>query len=98
MAASSSNFQNVCQENPEELQHLLIPTASENVDLDKRTLIGQLLSSKTHNREVTKNIIARAWSATKNLQISDLGKNKFLFTFEDEKDCKEIYIGLLGTS
>lgn len=90
MASSSSNGPPLVCANLEELNEVLIPASVNNVELAKRTLVGQLYTTKAQNKAATKGIIAKAWSTFNNIQISDLGKNKFLFTFEVEKDCKEV--------
>lgn len=90
MASSSACRTQQSPDTPENLQEILIPAGTNSVDLAQRTLVGQLHTNKSQNRAATKSIIAKAWSAVHNLQISELGKNKFLFTFELENDCKDI--------
>lgn len=98
MASSSYQRSPVNNEDPKELKEVLIPANINSVDLAKRTLIGKLLTNKAQNRTVAKGIIAKAnWSAFQNLQISYLGKNKFLFTFEMEKIVRKYRRDLPGT-
>lgn len=90
MASSTSNMAPSPCDSPEELTEILVPENKDNMKLAKRPLVGQLHSTKAQNKAATKGIKCKTWSAYKNLQISDLGKNMFLFTFENENDCSEV--------
>lgn len=89
MASSSTNHQQY-HDNPEELSEILIPASQNNVSIARRTLVGKLLTNRAMNHTSAKDVISKAWASYENLQITDLGKNKFMFTFAEEKHCREI--------
>lgn len=59
--------------------------------------MGKIIVSNALNKAVatTKDIIAKAWSNYDNLQIADLGFNKFLVTFSHENHSKEVMLKAL---
>lgn len=87
-AAISSNPQQHSAPNREELEEVLIPANPNHIFLARRILVGKIISEKPVNRQVAKELIAKAWTEFDKLQISDLGTNRFLFTFEDEQHCQ----------
>lgn len=88
--ASSSTPQTESPENPEELQEILIPANTHNISVARRTLVGKVLNNKQVNKTAAKEIIGKAWEVYNNLQISHLGRNRFLFTFDSEEHTKKV--------
>lgn len=88
--ASSFAHHHLDSNNPVDLEELLIPSNPNNVSIARRTLVGKITASKTINKPAAKEITAKAWAAHDKLLISDLGSNKFLFTFENESSSKEV--------
>ncbi len=60
-------------------------------DKAKFLLIGKVLSHKVFSHFVVKEIIAKAWNTIKEVSVTVLDKNVFLFTFEHEVDVRKIW-------
>ena len=70
-----------CADNRLDLSEL--PDPAEDNELN---LIGKILSSRNFNSGVVRDITIRAWNPSKDIQISRLEKNIFLFTFGVKAD------------
>lgn len=68
----------------------MIPVNPDSVLVARRTLVGKLLKNKAMNKVAAKEVIAKPRASYENLQISDLGRNKLLFTFIDERHSREV--------
>ncbi|KAF7815390.1 reverse transcriptase [Senna tora] len=55
-----------------------------------KALIGKLVSDKLVNRNTVRNMIQKSWNMVKGLTISEVSQNVFLFSFDEEEDCKRI--------
>ncbi|KAJ1411644.1 hypothetical protein SESBI_20959 [Sesbania bispinosa] len=58
--------------------------------LAKRSLVKKILSQKPLNRGVVKSILIKAWENHGEFQITDMGKNMFLFSFGATHEVLEI--------
>lgn len=76
-------------EDSEELEELLVPASNNNTLLAIKTLIEKIITSMSLNKSAVK-VLAKACNNYDNLQISDLGFNKFLLTFSHENHSKEV--------
>lgn len=79
----------------------LVPATKENVEYSLRALVGQIISKKTLNKKAVINIMLKTWEQYKGLLITDMGANKFLFTFPSVCNAKRFYQkdhGSLSTS
>lgn len=90
--SSSSNSGNqlpVVNEN-EIMEEMMVPANQNNVSIARRTLVGKFIANKAVNKSAAKEVIAKAWSVYDKVWISDLGLNKFLFTFENEMHSRDV--------
>lgn len=55
------------------------------------SLVGKLLTDKILNKGVVKEILRKAWGELKDLKISDVGQNMFLFTFNSQEEAQQIF-------
>lgn len=62
----------------------------ENVEVCKRTLIGKLLASKIVNKGAMRSMLLRGWNLRCDVKIDDLEKNVFVFSFDEEEDCRKV--------
>ncbi|GMQ06182.1 hypothetical protein CsSME_00050864 [Camellia sinensis var. sinensis] len=62
----------------------------ENEDISDLCLIGQILVSKTLNKQAVSNILRSAWRPREALEISPWWENVYLFQFEDHEDRKRV--------
>ncbi|KAJ1411314.1 Zinc finger, CCHC-type [Sesbania bispinosa] len=58
--------------------------------LAKRSLVGKIISQKPLNRVAVKSILIKAWENRGEFQITDMGKNMFLFSFGATQEVLEI--------
>lgn len=63
---------------------------SKQYDLSNKALVGKIRTTKKLNIKAVKEIIAKAWGNYKELHITELGQNMFLFSFHQEADAKEV--------
>lgn len=61
------------------------------LELAKRTLVGKVLTEKPINKSVLKSIILKAWNYSSGVQMTDMGINCLLFTFEEESMAIRVY-------
>lgn len=75
-----------CADNRLELP---IPEAApEVVEL---TLIGKIISHKSFNTVMVRDIVMRAWNPSKVVSVSKMDTNIFLFNFEMNADLEEVF-------
>lgn len=89
-SASNSDSQPPVVDDKEVMEKVMIPANPNHVSIAHRTLVGKFVSNKAVNKPVAKEAIAKAWADYDKVQISDLGLNKFLFTFENEAHSGEV--------
>ncbi|KAJ1400226.1 Zinc finger, CCHC-type [Sesbania bispinosa] len=64
----------------------------QSLQLAKRSLVGKILTAKTLNKGAVKSILLKAWRAPNDIQITDMGTNKSLFTFSTKDEAKEVMV------
>lgn len=77
-------------EDPELLCEVLQPAPQQNSELATKALVGKMRANKVLNAKAVKDIIVNAWAAYPGVQITELGKNLFLFNFATEEHKKEV--------
>lgn len=79
-------------DNREVLDEVLVTANnnSNNTLVARKTLVGKVIAAKALNKTAVKGLMAKAWQEYENLQISDLGFNKFIFTFSEINHAKEV--------
>lgn len=63
---------------------------TEGVDFAKRTLVGKFMTERLVNRGAVKTIVPKAWGEPAGMEISDMGPNMFMFTFENSNGARDI--------
>ncbi|KAJ1415409.1 Zinc finger, CCHC-type [Sesbania bispinosa] len=87
------NKQIVVPENTEADGEITVELESNGLDsfqLAKTSILSKVMADKPLNRNAVKNILIKAWGDPKNIQISDMGINTFLFTFTETRMVKDI--------
>lgn len=87
---SLSNAQDVPFDDPEILNVDLVSENQNSISLSNKARVGKIRTMKKLNIKAVKEIIAKAWSTYSGLHITELGKNMFLFTFNQEADAVEV--------
>lgn len=83
--------------NDSEMQSLGEPTVvlnEEDVGCQEQTqgaLVGKVITDKSLNRSAIKNMLGKAWGNPDGLQVSDIGPNMFLFTFNSKEEAMEVF-------
>lgn len=68
-----------------------LDVAEENVEGPAlSSLAGKILTEKSLNKGAVKNILCKAWDEPQEMEISDFGKNLFLFTFKSKVEADEV--------
>ncbi|KAJ1416270.1 Zinc finger, CCHC-type [Sesbania bispinosa] len=63
----------------------------QSLQLGKRSLVGKVCSSKILNKGVVKSIILlKAWRSPNEVKVTNMGINKFLFTFLTKDEAKDV--------
>lgn len=62
----------------------------EEVESCSLSLIGKFLTCKPFNKRVAQNMLRRAWSLKKGVQIVEVGSNLFQFKFSSEFDLERV--------
>ncbi|KAJ1426821.1 hypothetical protein SESBI_10074 [Sesbania bispinosa] len=62
----------------------------QSFQLASRSLVGKIFSSKILNKGAVKNILMKAWKCPNEVQITDMGINRFLFTFLTKDEAKVV--------
>lgn len=68
----------------------LVPATKMNLEYSLRALLGQVISDKVLNKKAIKNIMFKTWEDYKKLYITEMGNNKFLFTFPSVDNAEEV--------
>lgn len=87
---SSSNSHSPIFENPEIFNDILEEDNMQNNELAERALVGKIKASKIFNVNVVKEIVTKAWNASRNVHITELGQNMFLFCFPTTDEANEV--------
>lgn len=74
------------EDNPKMLGENLQSEYQNSTILANKSLVGKIRVNKTLNIKATLDIINKAWANYPGLQISEHGKNIFLFSFAKEED------------
>lgn len=53
---------------------------------DQAALVGKVITDKSLNRNAIKNMLGKAWGNPEGLQVSDVGFNMFLFSFNSKEE------------
>lgn len=64
----------------------------KGANLEKRVLIGKLMTAKILNRNTVRNMIQKGWNVTKGFTITEINQNVFLFSFDREEDCARLIV------
>ncbi|KAJ1426339.1 Zinc finger, CCHC-type [Sesbania bispinosa] len=62
----------------------------DSLQLAKRSIVCKVLAPKPLNKTAVKGILIKAWGEPKDIQITDMGINTFLFIFNDGNEVKEV--------
>lgn len=68
----------------------LTPASKSNIEYSLRALVGKIISHKVYNKKAIRNIMFKTWEQYKGLKITDMGENKFLFTFPSVSNTEEV--------
>ncbi|KAJ1376598.1 Zinc finger, CCHC-type [Sesbania bispinosa] len=74
----------------EGLEVLLEAEEDTSLKVAQRMLVGKVLTSKSLNKGVVKEILAKAWGQGDSLTTMDLGPNTFLFNFTQAKHARRV--------
>ncbi|KAJ1389792.1 hypothetical protein SESBI_37989 [Sesbania bispinosa] len=90
MATSPGNLVPSTNQMNEEITIELESDDLHSLQLARRSLVGKILVSKTLNKGAVKNILLKAWRTPNEVQVTDMGIKKFLFTFTTKDEAKEV--------
>lgn len=68
----------------------LVPATKRNEEYALRALVGKVISNNILNKKVVRTIMFQTWNDYKDLYITDMGDNKFLFTFPSVRDTQTV--------
>ncbi|KAJ1376738.1 hypothetical protein SESBI_49621 [Sesbania bispinosa] len=74
----------------EGLELLLEAEGDSRLRAAQKMLVGRLITDKSLNKSVVKEILAKAWGLNEELNISDLGPNVFLFNFNEAREARRV--------
>lgn len=90
----TSSMSGVHLELPEDernpVDEILVPTTKMNVEYALRAVVGKIISDKVLNKRAVRSILFKMWDRYKGLYITDMGDNKFLFTFPEVCNAEEV--------
>ena len=66
----------------------LIPPVTET----ERVLVGKFCTKRRVSLESVARVLKSVWQTEKNFEVCDMGYNKVLFQFEDEKDLDRVLL------
>ncbi|KAJ1424731.1 Zinc knuckle CX2CX4HX4C [Sesbania bispinosa] len=85
---------NISQLNEDAVQNeITVELETEDLhsyQLARRSMIGKIFAGKPLNKGVVRSILTKAWGENRDIQVTDMGVNLFLFTFSDQKEVLEI--------
>lgn len=61
-----------------------------NKSQEQAALVGKVITDRSLNRGAIKNMLGKAWGNPEGLQVSDVGFNLFLFSFNNKEDALEV--------
>lgn len=67
-----------------------VPVTKSNIEYSLRDVVGQIISHKILNKKAIRTIMFKTWEEYKGLTITDMGDNKFLFTFPSVSNAEEM--------
>ena len=70
---------------------LSLPAPVTDSEVDGLSLIGKIISSRSFSTVVIKDIIQRAWNSSREVTITKMGKNIFLFSFGTVTELENIF-------
>ncbi|KAL0008719.1 hypothetical protein SO802_010221 [Lithocarpus litseifolius] len=78
----------------EESEVGLIPPVTET----ERVLVGKFCTKRRVSLESVARVLKSVWRTEKNFEVCDMGENKVLFQFEDEKNLDRVLYSAPGCS
>lgn len=70
---------------------ILLEEDVNRIDQVQHALVGKVIADRPLNKAAIKNMLLKAWGDIEDVQISDVGLNLFLFTFNKEEESQRIF-------
>lgn len=87
---SESNTLNIPDDERDIIIEKLVPATKSNIEHGLKAVVGQVISNKVVNNKAFRSIMFKTWEEYKGLYITDMGDNRFLFTFPTVLDAEEV--------